>query len=138
MNKEIEYIKERAQGIAKYSDKLRQSIKDIDTEMTPHFKDAGIIVFDDEFKYEDEYDIYKLGIFKARYGEYAGMWGIFLEGHNGEESWIGDASRKALVQATSRIIPLLEKYSRVLAQKELEYKAIAEKAEAMAGAITGL
>lgn len=135
MNKEIEYIKNRSQGIAKCSDKLRQAIKDIDTEMTPFFKDAGIIVFDDEFKYEDEYGIYKIGIFKARYGEYAGMWGIFMEGPNGEEYWIGDASRKALVQATSRIIPLLEKYSRILARKELEYKAIAEKAEAMTKAL---
>ena len=133
----IKYIEERTQRIAKYSDKLRQSIKDIDTEMTPHFKDAGIIVFDDEFKHEDEYDIYKLGIFKAKYGQYAGQWGIFLEGHQGEETWIGDASRKALKQAVKRIIPLLEKYSKILEQKEIEYKEIVEKAEAMAEAIKG-
>ena len=37
----LEYIKERSDNIAKYSDKLRQAIKDIDTEMTPYFKEAG-------------------------------------------------------------------------------------------------
>ena len=134
----IKYIKERTQGIAKYSDKLRQSIKDIDTEMTPYFKDAGIIVFDDEFKYEDEFqNIFQLGIFKAEYGQYAGHWGIFLEGGSREEMWIGDASRVALKQAIKRIIPLLEKYSKILEQNEIEYKEIAEKAEAMAEAIKG-
>lgn len=134
----IKYIEERAQGIAKYSDKLRQAIKDIDTQMTPHFKDAGIFVFDDEFKYEDNYhNIFRLGIFKAEHGIYAGTWGIFIEGDNNDEIFIGDASRKALIQAVDRIIPLLEKYSKILEQKEIEYAGIAAKTEAMAESIKG-
>jgi RNase P subunit RPR2 len=66
MENEIKYIEQRSQAIAKYSDKLRQSIKDIDTEMTTLFADAGINVADDEFKYEDGWgNTYELAILKA-------------------------------------------------------------------------
>ena len=135
MSKEIEYIEQRSQAIAKYSDKLRQSIKDIDTEMTPLFADAGINVADHEFKYEDGWgNTYELAILKAIYGKYTGQWGIYLS-NNQDVVWIGDASRAALKMAVKRIIPLLEKYSRVLEQNELEFKKIAEDVEKMADSI---
>ena len=135
MSKEIEYIEQRSQAIAKYSDKLRQAIKDIDTEMTPLFSDAGISIADDEFKYVDGWgNTYQLSILKATYGKYAGQWGIYLE--DGQDVvWIGDASRAALKMAVKRIIPLLEKYSKVLEQKELEYESIADTAGKMAECI---
>lgn len=135
MSKEIEYIKSRSQTIAKYSDKLRQSIKDIDCEMTPIFADAGISVSDDEFKYEDGWgNTYQLSILKATYGKYAGQWGIYLE--DGQDViWVGDASRAALKMVVMRIIPLLEKYSKVLEQKELEYESIANMAGKMAESV---
>lgn len=132
----IKYIEERAQGIAKYSDKLRQAIKDIDENMTPRFEMAGIHVEDEQFEYEHPItgNIYRLAITKT----YHEHWGIFLDnGYHEDEIWIGDASRKALIQAVDRIIPLLEKYSKILQQKEIEYLGIAAKAEAMAEAIKG-
>lgn len=135
MENEIKYIEQRSQAIAKYSNKLRQSIKDIDTEMTPLFADAGISVADDKFKYADGWgNTYELAIIKAIYGKYAGQWGVYLS-NNQDVIWIGDASRAALKQAVPRIIPLLEKYSRVLAQNELEFKEIAETVETMADSI---
>ena len=135
MKTEIKYIEQRSQAIAKYSDKLRQSIKDIDTEMTPFFADAGISVADDEYKYVDGWrNTYELAILKAIYGKYAGQWGIYLS-NDQDVIWIGDASRAAIKMAVKRIIPLLEKYSRILEQNELAFKQIAEDAKKMAECI---
>ena len=135
MENEIKYIEQRSQAIAKYSDKLRQSIKAIDLVMTPDFEAAGVKVKDDEFVYKDANGTtYNLSITK----EYKGNWGIFLDGGYYEDMiWIGDASRAALKMAVKRIIPLLEKYSRVLEQNELKFKKIAEDAEKMAESIRG-
>ena len=117
---------------------MRQSIKDIDIELTPYFKEAGLSIIDDKFRFTDEYDsTYQLGIFKANFGQHVGTWGIFLEGPNGEETWIGEAPREAIIMALPRIIPLLEKYIGVLEQKEIEYRDIANVAEAMAETIKG-
>jgi hypothetical protein len=133
----IKYIKERSQGIAKYSDKLRDSIRQIDNEMSQYFKDAGITTTDDEFEYEDNYgNVFQLVICKTEYGQYAGQWGIYLSDGQ-EEIWVGDASRLALKQVVKRIIPLFEKYARDLEQFEVEYKEIADKTEAMTEAIKG-
>ncbi len=134
MENEIKYIEQRSQAIAKHINKLRQSIKDIDTEMTPFFTDAGIRVADDKFKYADGGNTYELAIMEAIYGKYAGQWGVYLS-NNQDVIWIGDAPRAALKQAVPRIIPMLEKYSRVLAQNELEFKEIAETVETMADSI---
>lgn len=136
MSEEIKYIESRAQGIAKYSDKLRASIKSIDEMFTPFFEDAGISVKDDEFEYTTRHGTkFNLAIAKS----YPGHWGIYLDnGYYEDMLWIGDASREALKMATKRILPLLEKYSKVLEQKEIEYKEIAEKTEAMVEAVKGL
>ena len=132
----IEYIQTRAQGIAKYSDKLRQSIKDIDVELTPYFEEAGIIVFDDEFEYTNRHGTkFQLVVNKSHKGE----WGIYLDnGYQEDLLYIGDASRTALKQATPRIIPMLEKYAKILEQTETEYMGIAAKAESMSKSIKGL
>lgn len=131
----IKYIKDRAENISKYSDKLRESIIAIDGELTPFFETAGIIVIDDEFEYMDKHGTkYQLSISK----EYRGSWGIYLDnGYHEDLMFIGDAPRNALKMVVKRIIPLLEKYAKILEQNEVEYKDIAANAESMAKSIKG-
>ena len=126
MSKEIEYIKSRSQTIAKYSDKLRQSIKSIDVALEDCFSAAGIDVSLQDLHITKEYVRQSNNV----------CWGIFVyDAECGHLVWIGEASRKVLKSSLENIILLLEKYSKVLEQKELEYESIANMAGKMAECI---
>jgi hypothetical protein len=145
MNTEIEYIKNRAQGIARYSDKIREQLIKIDEIMTPAIKEAGIIYTFPEIVMtrNDNYFgtvNYRLsvrkGTTKASGSEQ--YWGIFLK--SDEEvigsTWVGDASRDALKEAVKYLVPFLTAYSKVLQEKLVEYHDIEQKTERMAQAIS--
>ncbi len=145
MNKDIEYIKNRAQGIARYSNKLREELVKIDEIMTPAIKDAGVTYTSPEIVItrQDEYFgnvNYRLstrkGTTKASGNEQ--YWGIFLK--SDEEVlgnvWIGDASRDAMKEIVKHLVPFLTAYSRTLEEKLVEYHDIEQKAERMAQAIS--
>lgn len=144
MNKEIEYIKNRAQGIARYSDKLRDQLIKIDEIMTPAFKEAGItytfpeivVTKSDEYFGTVNYRLSaRKGATKSGSEQY---WGIFLRSDEDAigSVWIGDASRDALKAAIKHLVPFLTAYSRMLQEKLIEYHDIDQKVERMAQAIS--
>lgn len=142
----IEYIQERSENIAAYSDKLRQAIRSIDDELEFSFalaglefvnRDRNIFNFYEEFIDKDVKHF--LAVKKGHCINPPNAWGIFLvasEDHIADE-WIVSASRPKLKKAVPHLIEFLGMYAEVLKQKELEYEDIAKKAEAMAEAIKG-
>ena len=142
MNTEIEYIKNRAQGIARYSDKLREQMSGIDKPFRDSFKAAGIMYSDSEQLFSDDIDYMRTDFYRLKITKIEGVWGIWIRKTNNlvreENEWedFSTTKRGVLKAAAKRILPFLTAYSKVLAEKLNEYHDLTEKTERMAKAIS--
>lgn len=139
MKKEIEYIRNRAQGIARYSNKIRESVKKINNWITPISKEAGIKYTD-----EDPFFVEKLPEYTKKYylriTKVEGWWGIWVKETNDlvpediEIYNIDTVGRQILKASIKRLPTFLLGYSRVLAKTLESYHDEANKIERVAQA----
>lgn len=141
MQKTIEYLEEKSKNIAVYSDKLRQSLKDIDNGLTDVFSQASIAFSDSEVltTLTTPYGItyYRLCIAKAyvNKSDTNTAWGMFIADTDDEfvesPKWIGYASRDMLKCVVKRLPEFLSLYAEMLKGTEEEYRKISDIAEEM-------
>ena len=79
MNKEIEYIQNRAQGIARYSDKLRKTMTQIDEPLREGFKQAGIKHLDTEDIFRESVDQYIEKYYRLKITKAADDWKVWVD-----------------------------------------------------------
>lgn len=132
----ISYIMERAENIARYSDKLRKSMEDIDVAFTPALKKAGV-------QYKDTEDIHKANddhgtiAYRLKITEIGSNWGIFIRKdvpYETEYTYLAfdSVGRIVLKASAKRILKFLEGYCIYLSEIEKEYQEISDKTEKMA------
>ncbi len=137
---EIKYIEARAQGIARYSDKLRTEMRHFDDELTKAFKAAGIRFVGKTIHQETNVHGGTVS-YALKITEINDTWGIYVRR---SEDWtyedeyqdFSEVSRVILKKAALEIMPFLTAYSMSMKESLVEYHDLSQKVERMAQAIS--
>lgn len=130
------HIEQRTRELVNYSDKLRESFKNIDIEFSSLFKEAGVVYTDSEPIDSDDDFSYYLKIGKDRNG----YWG-FIKTTNDyyvPEVEMVEQSRFLIKKTILRLPTFLQCYIERLDKTTEEYKKASEMAEAMCKVLTNL
>lgn len=122
----IKYIEEKSGKISKYSDTLRDAVKQIDKALEPTFKEAGIKFEDKKCFYSDETHAYVLLIAKWHGSGDLGIMYKEVDYYNNE--FIGDAPRVLVKSAIMRLPQFLADYATMLEETTEEYQESSELA----------
>jgi hypothetical protein len=147
MKETVEYLEKKSENIGRYSDKMREAVKEIDRQLEEDFKQAGITFVDSKVVNTTYTPLgsqdHKLCITKADVpgGNTVRAWGIFIADSEDEylesPSWIGHAGRDMLKAVIPRLPMFLKLYSEKLAEKASEYEEMSKIAEEMSNIVRG-
>ena len=137
---EIKYIEARAQGIARYSDKLRTEMRHFDDGLIVPFKIAGIRFIGKTIHTETNVHGGEIN-YALKITEIDGVWGIYVRK---SENWtyedeyqdFSEVSRVILKKAALEIIPFLTAYSKSMKEALIDFHDLSQKVERMAQAIS--
>jgi len=139
MAEAIQYLQERAKNIVKYSDKLSTAITTLDDAIGKGILLTGLEFCDTEpFGTDpgDDFGPSQQLYLSARIGAGSGGIGVRITtGGYDTDQWLVATRREVKKQAVKRIPTFLANYLAFLAEKEAEFKAIAEAAEKMAAIV---
>lgn len=132
MKELYDYFNKRAGELAEYSDKLRESFRELDEQFTPLFEKAGIY-FRGMALYSNDYETIYLAIGKDKNN----AWGFLAQG-DFNSRFIFNESRKTIKKVVNNLMPFLNDYKDQLDKTTEEYKQASEMVEAMNIAIKEL
>lgn len=134
------YLNERSQNIKRYSDKLSETLKDIDNILTPIIDEVKISFIDSErlsYDTDTEYGLeeYFLVMKYDAFGPSGLTVKTVFDGETVNYKWIYDVSRYLQIKAVKRLPVFLEAYGNYLRKKELSYQEVSDMAENMLNVI---